>query len=109
MKKRSGRLRRSPAEFCERTYRQRVCGVGLHTFQVVCQETDLMVMADRVLERETREAVLAVPWAYRRLYSTISGFRYCAGALAGTGIRAGNHPRYDLRREVLPGWGPWQQ
>ncbi|MBR9987031.1 MAG: UPF0280 family protein [Desulfosarcina sp.] len=48
----------SPAHDFERTYRQRVGSVGLHAFQVVCQETDLMVQADRLLEQETREQVL---------------------------------------------------
>ncbi|MDX2455222.1 UPF0280 family protein [Desulfosarcina sp.] len=48
----------SPVHYCERTYRQRVCRVGLHAFQVVCQETDLMVQADRLLDDEAREQVL---------------------------------------------------
>jgi ApbE superfamily uncharacterized protein (UPF0280 family) len=107
MKNRSGRRRRSPAEFCERTYRQRVRGTGLHPFQVVCQETDLMVMADRVLEGETREAVLAcrgqiegyiqqypdfattlVPWQEQAVGPEIVRDMICAGKAAGVGPMA---------------------
>ncbi|WP_372679988.1 UPF0280 family protein [Desulfosarcina sp.] len=47
-----------PAHDCERTYRQRVRRVGLRSFRVVCQETDLMVQADRLLDDEAREQVL---------------------------------------------------
>ncbi len=49
----------SPVGFGERTYRQRVFAAGMVSFRVVCQETDLMVRADRPLETETREQVLA--------------------------------------------------
>jgi len=58
MKERPGRQPRSSASNYERTYRQRVCGLSLHSFQVVCQETDLMIQADRLLEHEAREQVL---------------------------------------------------
>ena len=50
---------RAPACDHERTYRQRVRRVGLRSFRVVCQETDLMVQADRLLEHDAREQVLA--------------------------------------------------
>ena len=58
MNNQSDSLPHSPAHDCERTYRQRVHRVGLHAFRVVCQETDLMVQADRLLDDETREQVL---------------------------------------------------
>ncbi len=48
-----------PAHDGARTYRQRVRRVGLRAFRVVCQETDLMVQADRLLDAEAREAVLS--------------------------------------------------
>ena len=48
----------SPAHFMERTYRQRVCDLKLCAFQVVCQETDLMIQADHLLDEESRECVL---------------------------------------------------
>ena len=43
--------------FTERTYRQRVKAVDLVSFHVAIKETDLWVMADRNLERETRDLV----------------------------------------------------
>jgi len=49
---------RQPADFSERTYRRRIGVAGLKRFHVVCQETDLMVQADQVLETQTREQVL---------------------------------------------------
>ncbi|MFO7713073.1 UPF0280 family protein [Desulfosarcina sp.] len=58
MKRRSGRRSCAPADYRERTYRQRVGCAGLVSFRVVCQETDLLVQADRLLESETREHVL---------------------------------------------------
>ena len=42
----------------ERQYRHRVYAGGLAAFHVVVQETDLLVMAERQLERETRDAVV---------------------------------------------------
>ena len=51
--------RRQPTDFSERTYRQRIGIAGLDAFHVVCQETDLMIQADRRLEREAYEQVLA--------------------------------------------------
>ena len=59
MNKRSAQPPRLTACDHERTYRQRVCRMGMHAFQVVCQETDLMIQADRLLEDEAREEVLA--------------------------------------------------
>ena len=41
----------------ERTYRQRVKAADLVSFRVAIKETDLWVMADRGLERETRDLV----------------------------------------------------
>jgi ApbE superfamily uncharacterized protein (UPF0280 family) len=49
----------APGLVRERTYRQRVRRAGLRSFRVVCQETDLMVQADRLLDDEAREQVLA--------------------------------------------------
>lgn len=50
---------RKPTDFCDRTYRQRIGMTGLYAFQVVCQETDLMIQADKRLEPEAREQILA--------------------------------------------------
>ena len=47
-----------PAGYGERTYRHQDFSSGMTSFEVVCQETDLMVRADRRLEDETREKVL---------------------------------------------------
>ena len=58
MRKRSSPMPRLPANHGERNYRQRVCCDGLFGFQVVCQETDLMIQADRLLDHEAREQVL---------------------------------------------------
>jgi ApbE superfamily uncharacterized protein (UPF0280 family) len=51
--------RRQPTDFSERTYRQRIGIAGLEAFHVICQETDLMIQADKMLEREAFEQVLA--------------------------------------------------
>lgn len=67
----------------ERTYRQLVLESGLASFQVVCQETDLLVRADRRLEVETREQVLL-----------------CRGHIEGYIHR---HPRFATTLE------PWQE
>ncbi|GAB6907610.1 ApbE family lipoprotein [Desulfosarcina cetonica] len=48
----------APLNYRERTYRHRVHASGMASFQVVCEETDLMIQADRVLAREARELVL---------------------------------------------------
>jgi uncharacterized protein len=50
---------RSPAGYQDRTYRGRIPATGLKSFTVVCQETDLLVRADRLLVRQAREEVLA--------------------------------------------------
>ena len=59
MGKRMDRVPVDPAGRGARTYRRRVSAAGLTPFRVVCQETDLMVLADRPLIAETREIVLA--------------------------------------------------
>ena len=46
-------------EYKERTYRKRVNTRDLVSFHVVVKETDLWVSADRNLEKETRDLVLA--------------------------------------------------
>ena len=51
--------RRRSAGHGPRTYRERVFDTGLTAFQVVCEQTDLMVRAERRLDAETRELVLA--------------------------------------------------
>ena len=51
---------RKPADFTQRSYR-RCAGVdGLHNFQVICQETDLMIQADKRLDRQAHEQVLTL-------------------------------------------------
>ncbi|MFP4307693.1 MAG: UPF0280 family protein [Desulfococcaceae bacterium] len=47
-------------EYRERAYRSRVQEGGRAGFRVAVQETDLFIHADRPLEREARDAVLAV-------------------------------------------------
>ena len=59
MVRRSKGCDRPPCGYGRRDYRQQVYGSGLTSFQVVCEETDLLVRADRQLEAETRELVLA--------------------------------------------------
>jgi len=48
-----------PTSYSQRTYRSRVHAQRLTAFQVVCQETDLLIHADIRLDREAREKVLA--------------------------------------------------
>ncbi len=55
----SERNARHPRDCRERTYRRQVAIEGLHAFQAVSQETDLMILADRPLEAEARETMLA--------------------------------------------------
>lgn len=50
----------TPVGIGKRTYRYQDFGSEMTSFGVVCQETDLMVRADRRLENETREKVLAL-------------------------------------------------
>ncbi|MBC2713093.1 MAG: UPF0280 family protein [Desulfosarcina sp.] len=107
MKKRSGRWPLYPASYCERTYRQRVCSDGLLSFQVVCQETDLMIQADCLLENQAREQVLVcrghiegyihrypgfattlVPWTEQALAPEIVWNMIRAGGAAGVGPMA---------------------
>ena len=107
MKMRSGRRPRFPANDDARTYRQRVCRGGLHAFQVICQETDLMIQADRLLEYEAREQVLVcrgqiegfiqrypefavtlVPWQEQAFAPEIIREMINAGRTAGVGPMA---------------------
>ena len=107
MKKQIGRRPRFSANDYERTYRQRVCGLRLHSFQVVCQETDLMIQADRPLEYEAREQVLVcrgqiegyiqrypdfavtlVPWQEQAFAPEIVREMIAAGRAAGVGPMA---------------------
>lgn len=59
MTKRTDPRPHAASDFYKRTYRNQVCCEGLRSFQVVCQETDLMIQADRLLEVEARERLLA--------------------------------------------------
>ena len=45
-------------EYSERFYRRRVRSDGLVTFEVVVKETDLLVSAEKRLEKETRDLIL---------------------------------------------------
>lgn len=58
MKKGFGRRLHSPASYRERTYRRLVGAGGLRSFRVVCEETDLMIKADSLLDSQAREQVL---------------------------------------------------
>lgn len=106
-KKRSDRRAPSPTSYCDRTYRNRISGTELTSFRVVCQETDLMVRAERRLKREAREAVLAcrshiegyiyrypdfvntlAPWQERSLAPEIVCKMIDAGRAAGVGPMA---------------------
>jgi ApbE superfamily uncharacterized protein (UPF0280 family) len=58
MKKGFGRRSHSPASYRERTYRRLVGAGGLRSFRVVCEETDLMIKADSLLDSQAREQVL---------------------------------------------------
>ncbi|WP_319410045.1 UPF0280 family protein [uncultured Desulfosarcina sp.] len=107
MKKRPGRLPCDSVNDYERTYRQRVGGLSLLSFQVICQETDLMVQADRLLEYEAREQVLVcrgqiegyiqrypefaltlVPWPEQAFAPEIVREMIAAGRAAGVGPMA---------------------
>lgn len=97
----------SPDRYREKTYRKRVSCEGLRSFQVVCQETDLMVQADRLLERQAREKVLAcrghiegyiqrhpdfattlVPWTEQAMAPEVVRIMIRAGRAAGVGPMA---------------------
>lgn len=55
-------MRKRHALSCDchkRTYRDQVYAPGLVSFHVVCEHTDLMIRADRRLEKPAQEAVLA--------------------------------------------------
>ncbi len=98
---------RRPADFRERTYRRLIGMTGLHAFQVVSQETDLMIQADRFLESEAREQVLAcrahiegyirshptfaktlAPWPHETVAPPIVRQMIQAGRVAGVGPMA---------------------
>jgi len=90
-----------------RTYRQLVFGAGLTSYEVTCQQTDLLVRADRPLERQTRERVLELrgqiegyiqrypafattlaPWSEDALAPAIVRKMILAGNAAGVGPMA---------------------
>jgi ApbE superfamily uncharacterized protein (UPF0280 family) len=97
----------SPGSFRERIYRQRVSAADLIAFRVVCQETDLMIQADRLLDHQAREAVLMcrgliegyiqrytafattlVPWENQTLAPELIRQMIQAGCAAGVGPMA---------------------
>jgi len=89
----------APAGHGLRIYRQRVFGAGLTSFEVVCQQTDLLVRADRLLEAETRDRSLELRGqieGYIRRYpafaTTLAPWREdaLAPAIVRNMIRAGN-------------------
>lgn len=107
MGKRMDRVPVDPAGRGARTYRRRVSAAGLTPFRVVCQETDLMVLADRPLIAETREIVLAgrgyietyiqrhpdfastlMPWSAQSMAPKIVREMITAGRAAGVGPMA---------------------
>ncbi len=57
-RRRSRRQPQRPADYRERSYRHRVHADGLVAFQVVCEQTDLMIQADAPMVHEARERVL---------------------------------------------------
>jgi ApbE superfamily uncharacterized protein (UPF0280 family) len=59
----------------ERRYRNLVSPHGLTAFRVVVDETDLFVMAEKPLERETRDAVIRHRHAIEAYMATHSHFR----------------------------------
>ena len=66
----------APIGHGQRTYRHRDFGSGMTAFEVVCQETDLMVRADRRLVDQTREKVLELRGqieGYIRRYPDFAG------------------------------------
>lgn len=99
--------RPSSVSYRERTYRHRICCDGLRSFQVVCQETDLMIQADCLLDGHAREQVLAcrghiegyiqryprfattlVPWDNQAVGPEIVRAMIHAGGAAGVGPMA---------------------
>ena len=99
--------RRLPAGHGPRSYRESVFAADLTAFQVVCEQTDLMVHADRRLESVTRELVLAcrghiagyirnnpefattlTPWPSPIVAPEIVATMIRAGRLAGVGPMA---------------------
>ena len=49
-----------PTSYCQRTYRRRIEAGARTRFQVIVQETDLMIQADGHLEKEAREHVVTL-------------------------------------------------
>jgi len=107
MPKESGPPPPLPVSYRERTYRHRICCDGLRSFQVVCEETDLMIQADCLLDNHAREQVLAcrghiegyitrypgfattiVPWPNQALAPEIIRTMIHAGGAAGVGPMA---------------------
>ena len=91
----------------ERTYRHQDFGSGMTSFGVVCQETDLLIQADRNLERLSHELVVAAraqieefiirypafasalsPWPKGEMAPAIVRAMIRAGRLAGVGPMA---------------------
>jgi hypothetical protein len=96
-----------PGDYRERAYRSRVQEGGRAGFRAVVQETDLFIHADQPLEREARDAILAVrgpledyirrhpdflstldPWTPPDIAPAIVGEMAEAGRKAGTGPMA---------------------
>ena len=89
----------APAGHGLRTCRQLVFGAGLTSFEVACQQTDLLVRADRPLEAQTRDRALELRAGiegYIRRYPAFATTLapWCEDALAPAivrnMIRAGN-------------------
>lgn len=97
----------APAHYRQRTYRQRVQAEDRAVFQVICQETDLMIQADAPMARAAREHVLdlrhqieafiaenpgfaaaLVPWPAGRPAPAIVQRMIAAGRAAGVGPMA---------------------
>jgi ApbE superfamily uncharacterized protein (UPF0280 family) len=96
-----------PGDYRDRDYRSRVQEGGRAGFRAAVQETDLFIHADRTLEREARDAILAVrgplenyirhhpeflealtPWTPPDIAPAIVGEMAEAGRKAGTGPMA---------------------
>ena len=77
MPKGSGHERPSPVSYRERTYRRRICCDGLRSFQVVCQESDLMIRADsRLLEQDQQRIVRVIDYLLETAFPGVSGFKH---------------------------------
>lgn len=107
-RRRSARQTRPPAGYTDRaSYRRRVRCDDLCAFRVACQQTDLMILADRCLESLAREAVLGcrghiegyiqrhrefattlVPWPSQTVAPAVVRDMIRAGRAAGVGPMA---------------------